>query len=80
VLGLGVATQLLSTKVAVLGFGVALILVVAAVSRKLLATSSIAGLSAGPSATPGLSAGPSVIIRPSFRASTSPSACTITPT
>jgi MFS family permease len=40
VLGLGVATQLLSTRVAVLGFAAALILVVAAVSRRLLGTGS----------------------------------------
>jgi len=46
VLGLGVATQLLSTKVAVLGFGVALILVVAAVSRRLTGASASAHASA----------------------------------
>jgi hypothetical protein len=36
VLGLGLTTQLLSTQVAVLGFGAALLLVVAAVSVRLL--------------------------------------------
>jgi MFS family permease len=40
VLGLGVATELLSTRTAVLGFAVALILVVAAVSRRLLRASA----------------------------------------
>jgi hypothetical protein len=42
VLGLGVATELLSTRTAVLGFAVALILVVAAVSRRLLRASASA--------------------------------------
>jgi predicted MFS family arabinose efflux permease len=36
VLGLGIATQLLSTQVAVLGFAVALLLIVGLVSRRLL--------------------------------------------
>ena len=36
VIGLGVATQLLSTRAAVLGFGVVLLAVVAAVSVRLL--------------------------------------------